>query len=43
VNSVKTYIRSAYRKMGVNHRAQAVAWGIQHGFTPPPMEGFERS
>ena len=31
-NSVKSYIRSAYRKMGVLTRTQAVAWGIQHGF-----------
>jgi DNA-binding NarL/FixJ family response regulator len=31
-NSIKTYIRSAYRKIGVTSRAQAVAWGIQHGF-----------
>lgn len=30
-NSVKSYIRSAYRKMGVERRAQAVAWGIEHG------------
>jgi DNA-binding NarL/FixJ family response regulator len=32
INSVKTYIRSAYRKIGAASRAQAVAWGIQHGF-----------
>jgi DNA-binding NarL/FixJ family response regulator len=38
VNSVKTYIRSAYRKIGVKSRAQAVAWGLQHGFTPPPFD-----
>jgi DNA-binding NarL/FixJ family response regulator len=31
VNSVKTYIRTAYRKMGVVSRSQAVLWGIQHG------------
>lgn len=30
-NSVKSYIRSAYRKMGVERRSQAVAWGIEHG------------
>ena len=35
-NSVKAYIRSAYRKMGVTTRAQAVAWGISHGFLPQP-------
>jgi DNA-binding CsgD family transcriptional regulator len=32
INSVKTYIRSAYRKIGAVSRAPAVAWGIQHGF-----------
>lgn len=34
INSVKSYVRSAYRKMGVTHRGQAVLWGVQHGFTP---------
>ncbi len=34
INSVKSYIRSAYRKMGVTRRAQAVLWGIKHGFQP---------
>jgi DNA-binding NarL/FixJ family response regulator len=33
INSVKTYIRSAYRKIGVTSRAQAVSWAIQHGFS----------
>jgi DNA-binding NarL/FixJ family response regulator len=32
INSVKTYIRSAYRKMGVTSRSQAIAWSVQHGF-----------
>jgi DNA-binding NarL/FixJ family response regulator len=32
VNSIKTYIRSAYRKMGVTTRSQAVAWCVRHGF-----------
>lgn len=31
VNSVKTYIRSAYRKIGVSNRTQAVIWLVQHG------------
>ena len=35
INSIKTYIRSAYRKIGIRHRAQAVAWAMQHGFPPP--------
>lgn len=32
INTVKTYIRSAYRKMGVSSRSQAVLWGVDHGF-----------
>ncbi len=34
INSVKTYIRTAYRKMGVSRRSQAVVWGYEHGFRP---------
>lgn len=34
INSVKTYIRSAYRKMSVTTRSQAVLWGVSHGFRP---------
>ena len=34
INSVKTYIRTAYRKVGVSRRSQAVAWGMRHGFAP---------
>ncbi|WP_342372293.1 response regulator transcription factor [Propioniciclava soli] len=36
INSVKSYIRSAYRKMGVQRRSQAVIWGMAHGFTTRP-------
>ncbi|GAA1257685.1 hypothetical protein GCM10009633_31370 [Janibacter melonis] len=32
INSVKSYIRAAYRTMGVSSRSQAVLWGIDHGF-----------
>ena len=31
VNSVKTYIRTAYRKMGVTTRSQAVLWAVRGG------------
>jgi DNA-binding NarL/FixJ family response regulator len=34
INSVKTYIRSAYAKIGVASRTRAVIWAIQHGFPP---------
>jgi DNA-binding NarL/FixJ family response regulator len=36
INSVKTFIRSAYRKLGVHRRTQAVLWGTDHGFVPQP-------
>lgn len=32
INSVKTYIRSAYRKADVSRRSQAVLWALDHGF-----------
>ena len=34
INSVKTYVRTGYRKIGVTRRSQAVSWGMQHGFQP---------
>ena len=34
INSVKTYIRSAYRKIGVQRRTQAVLWATDNGFVP---------
>jgi DNA-binding NarL/FixJ family response regulator len=33
-NTIKSYVRSAYRKIGVTSRTQAVLWGIAHGFQP---------
>lgn len=33
-NSIKSYIRSAYRKIGVTGRVGAVLWGVEHGFRP---------
>lgn len=36
-NTVKTYIRSTYRKIGVTRRSQAVLWGVAHGFEPEPL------
>ena len=29
-----SYIRSAYRKIGVTSRSRAILWGIDHGFQP---------
>jgi DNA-binding NarL/FixJ family response regulator len=33
-NTVKSYTRTIYRKLGVGSRTQAVLWGVKHGFTP---------
>lgn len=38
INSLKSCIRSAYRKMGVERRPQAVRWGMEHGMAPPAGE-----
>jgi DNA-binding NarL/FixJ family response regulator len=37
-NSIKTYVRTAYRKIGAASRSQAVAWAIRHGFPTEPGE-----
>ena len=41
INSVKSYVRSAYRKIGVTRRSQAVAWGMQNGFEPDRVRRVE--
>jgi DNA-binding NarL/FixJ family response regulator len=33
-NTVKSYIRSIYRKINVASRTQAVLWGVKNGFMP---------
>jgi DNA-binding NarL/FixJ family response regulator len=30
INSIKTYVRSAYRKIGVKNRSQAVVYAVRH-------------
>jgi two-component system, NarL family, response regulator LiaR len=37
INSIKSYIRSCYRKIGVTSRSRAILWGIDHGFQPDRM------
>ena len=39
---MKTYIRTAYRKIGVERRSQAVLWGVKHGFEPDVVRHVER-
>ncbi len=33
-NTIKSYIRTIYRKINAASRTQAVLWGITHGFAP---------
>ena len=33
-NTIKSYIRTIYRKINVGSRTQAVLWGVNNGFTP---------
>ncbi|RNM14032.1 response regulator transcription factor [Nocardioides pocheonensis] len=37
INTVKSYIRSAYRKIGVTRRPQAVLWAVTNGFKPDTL------
>lgn len=41
INSVKTYIRSAYRKIGVQRRTQAVLWATDHDIVPRAIRRVE--
>ena len=41
INSVKSYIRSAYRKIEVHSRSQAVIWGMNNGFASTQQEPEE--
>ncbi len=36
INSIKSYIRSAYRRMGVTSRSQAVRWCMEQGIDSAP-------
>ncbi|MCB0907195.1 MAG: response regulator transcription factor [Nocardioidaceae bacterium] len=41
INSIKAYIRTAYRKMGVTSRSQAVLWAVNNGFRPDAMRSID--
>lgn len=38
INSVKTYIRSAYRRIGVERRTQAVVWALTQDPSSAPVQ-----
>ncbi|MGI3780090.1 MAG: response regulator transcription factor [Janthinobacterium lividum] len=37
-NTIKSYVRTIYRKIEVTSRTQAVLWGVRHGFVPGPHD-----
>jgi DNA-binding NarL/FixJ family response regulator len=41
INSVKSYIRQAYKRIGATSRTRAVLWGLEHGLgrDEPPDSG----
>lgn len=41
INSVRTYIRTGYRKIGATRRVEAVSWGMQNGFAPASAREFD--
>ena len=41
INSVKSYIRTAYRKINVTRRSQAVLWGVENGFKPDKLRTLD--
>lgn len=42
-NTIKSYIRSAYRRMNVTSRSTAILWAVDHGFTRPHHIGPQPS
>ncbi|MGD8151010.1 DNA-binding response regulator [Ornithinimicrobium sp. Y1694] len=38
-NTVKSYIRTAYQKVGVTRRSEAVRWGMENGMLRPGQHG----
>lgn len=34
INTIKSHIRTAYRKIGVSNRVEAVLWGLHNGMAP---------
>lgn len=41
INSVKSYIRTCYRKIDATSRSKAVIWGIEHGLQPDRIRTFD--
>ena len=41
INSIKSYIRSAYRKIGVERRTQALLWALDNDFRPDTVRTID--
>jgi NarL family two-component system response regulator LiaR len=41
INTLKSYIRSAYRKINVTSRTQAVLWAVDNGFKPDTLRTID--
>jgi NarL family two-component system response regulator LiaR len=41
INTVKTHVRTAYAKMGVASRSQAVLWALENGFRPDTLRTID--
>ena len=41
INTVKTYIRTAYRKIDATSRTQAMLWGMRNGFEPDDLRAVD--
>jgi NarL family two-component system response regulator LiaR len=41
INTLKTYIRSAYRKINVTSRTQAALWAVDNGFKPDTLRTID--
>ncbi|WP_245156093.1 response regulator transcription factor [Nocardioides sp. 503] len=41
INTIKTYIRTAYSKIGVTSRSQAVIWALDNGFKPDTLRTID--
>lgn len=41
INTIKSIVRSAYKKINVSSRSRAVLWGMQNGFEPDSLRTLD--
>jgi DNA-binding CsgD family transcriptional regulator len=42
-NTIKTYIRTAYRKLGIRSRIHAALWAMEHGLVARPLHDHAKT